>query len=419
MNRNVTSREAAARRGRGLLLLLAAALLAGGLLGSGYLLFRSLALAGDAAGASDVCSAIFGKGCDATLRDRFSKQLGIPVAGWGVLYFGSLLLLLVLGRVLDEGFRRATGAAAALLVLLGGVVSLGLVVSLLAGRFPLCPLCLVVNGLNLLAVVPVVRFSGRPFREVVRDWGRGLRYLAGAAVADPLAARWRVVGFACVGLAFVSIYQWILIEEDRAASRKKQVDPAKVVASYEAAPRVEIPADPEAPALGSPNARVEVLVFSDAFCPHCRVFWAEARHLVEQYGDLVRIVFRHFPLDPPCNPSVPRPLHPHACNAGLALEAARKQEKFWAYHDALLSPDAGGRKDPFLGAAEAAGLDVERFKRDMGDAKLRERLEADVAVGAKLGITATPAIFLDGRHVEDPSAKAVEILLAHLLGPRE
>ena len=55
----------------------------------------------------------------------------------------------------------------------------------------------------------------------------------------------------------------------------------------------------------------------------------------------------------------------------------------------------------------------------MGDAKLRERLEADIAVGAKLGITATPVIFLDGRRVENPSVKAVEILLAHLLEAKE
>ncbi|MCK6459211.1 MAG: thioredoxin domain-containing protein, partial [Planctomycetes bacterium] len=287
--------------------LLAGALLLGGLVISAYLLFRSIALEGDAAGAADVCSAIFGKGCDATLRDPFSKRLGIPLAGWGVLYFASLLLLLVLGRVLDEGFRRATHAAAALLVLVGGAVSVGLVASLVAGAFPLCPLCLVVNGLNLLVVVPVVRAGGQPFREVARDWGRGLRYLGGAKVADPLAARWRVVGFLCVGLAFVAIYQWILIEGDRAAARNKEIDPAQVVASFEAAPRVEIPADPEAPVLGPPTGRVEVVVFSDAFCPHCRAFWADAKQLVARYRGAVRIVFRHFPLDPPCNASVPKP----------------------------------------------------------------------------------------------------------------
>jgi protein-disulfide isomerase len=298
-------------------------------------------------------------------------------------------------------------------------VSLGLVVSLLSGAFPLCPLCLVVNGLNLAAAVPVVRSGGRPFRDIARDWGRGLRYLGGASVGDPLAARWRVVGFACVGLAFVTIYQWILIEGDRAASRKKELDPAKVVASFEAAPRVEIPHDPDAPVLGSPGARVEIVVFSDAFCPHCRAFWGEARRMVERYGDVVRMVFRHFPLDPPCNKSVARPIHPHACNAGLALEVARREGKFWEFHDALPSPDMRGRKDPFLVAAEAAGIDAERFRADFKDAGLRARLEADVALGGKLGITATPAVFIDGRRVDDPSAKAVEILLAHLLGPRE
>ena len=107
-----------------------------------------------------MCSTVFGKGCDATLKVPFSKQLGIPLAGWGVIYFATLLLMLLLGRVLDEGFRVAATAAATLLALIAGISSLGLVVSLLAGVFPFCPLCIVVNGLNLLALVPVVRWSG-------------------------------------------------------------------------------------------------------------------------------------------------------------------------------------------------------------------------------------------------------------------
>jgi protein-disulfide isomerase/uncharacterized membrane protein len=397
---------------------LAILLVGGGMIVSGYLLVRSLALVEGAAGGADVCSALFGKGCDATLKDPFSKQLGIPLAGWGVLYFVSLLLLLGLGRVFDEPFRNATGSVAALLAVGGGVVSLGFVVSILVGAFPLCPLCLVVNGLNLAAVVPVIRGGGRPFREIARDWGRGLRYVGGAEVADPMAVRWRVVGFVCVALACVATYQWILIEWDRAAGKKKrELDPAQVVAAFDAAARVEIPADSEAPVRGPAAARVELVVFSDAFCPHCRDFWGEAQRLAAPYGDRLRMVFRHFPLDPPCNPSVPGAVHPHACNAGLALEAARRQGKFWVYHDTLLSPEVRGRKeDPFLGTAQVVGLDVERFKKDLGDKTLRERLERDIAVGAKLGITATPAIFLDGRPVANPSAKAVEILLAHFFG---
>ncbi|MHC4974408.1 MAG: DsbA family protein, partial [Planctomycetota bacterium] len=213
----------------------------------------------------------------------------------------------------------------------------------------------------------------------------------------------------------VAMYQWVLIEWDRAAAKSKKLDPAQIVAAFDAAPRLEIPADPEAPTRGPAQARVEMVVFSDAFCPHCRDFWSEAQRLAAPYGDRLRMVFRHFPLDPPCNPSVPMPVHPHACNAGLALEAARRQGKFWAYHDTLLSPQVRERKkDPFLGTAEAVGLDLERFKKDIGDKSIRERLERDIAVGAKLGIKATPAIFIDGRRVENPSPKAVEIVLAHL-----
>lgn len=383
---------------------------------SSLLLARSLALAAGTAGAGDVCSALFERGCDATLRDPSSHVGGIPLAAWGAIHFATVLGLLALGRVLGAAVRDAAASAAALLAVVGGLASAALVVSLVVGAVPLCPMCLVANGLNLAAVVPVVRWTGRPMRAVVADWRGAARWLTGGAADDPAAVPLRVTGFACTALVAVVLYQWVLIEWDRARTRGKEVDPARVVAAFDEAHPVEVPVDPDDPVVGPATARSTLVVFSDAYCSACRGFWAAVPRLAARHGDGLRVVFKHFPLDPPCNATAKAAVHPYACNAGLALEAARRQGKFWAYQDVLAAPEPRTKEDVFSKAAAAAGLDLAQFRTDMSDAALRARLERDVALGARLGVTATPTMFLDGRRVEDVSPKALEILLAHVLG---
>ena len=85
--------------------LCAVLILVGSLL-SGYLLFRTFTLlAQGAGGAPDVCSAVFGLGCDATLLGAGSWRLGSPLAGWGLVYYAALGCLLSLGWTLKDAFE--------------------------------------------------------------------------------------------------------------------------------------------------------------------------------------------------------------------------------------------------------------------------------------------------------------------------
>lgn len=394
---------------------LAVLLLLVGLVASATLLHRSLGLVGGQAAEDGVCTTLFAQGCDATLRHPFSKQVGIPLAGWGATYFACVLLLLLLGTLLDDVFS----AAAALLALVGGVASLALALALLVGAFPQCPLCLVANGANLLAVVPVVRWRGANLKTQARRWGSGLRYLVSGAPQAPQAARWRVVGLLGVALFAVVLYQWILIETDRAEHESATSKVELATRAFEAAPVVEIPISAEDPAMGPEEARATLVVFSDAFCPHCKAFWSGVGGLRELFGDDLRIVYKHFPLDAPCNPELGVTLHPMACNAGLALEAAREQGQFWAFHEALSARGLRMEGDPFLPVVEDLGLDVERFKKEIGSASGKARLEGDIATGNELGLKGTPAFYLNGRRVPRASPEILGSLIRRVLEPSE
>ena len=93
--------------------LLCVTLIALGLAVSGYLLFRHFTLIGDQALLpDDFCSTVFGAGCDGALKSSLAVQLGLPLAGWGLVYFGTLAALLLLGWGIGDGFwSEATNAA--------------------------------------------------------------------------------------------------------------------------------------------------------------------------------------------------------------------------------------------------------------------------------------------------------------------
>jgi protein-disulfide isomerase len=49
--------------------------------------------------------------------------------------------------------------------------------------------------------------------------------------------------------------------------------------------------------------------------------------------------------------------------------------------------------------ARELGLDLARFDRDVADPALAKRIDADAAEAASLGVTGTPAFFVNGRYV--------------------
>ena len=101
----------------------------------------------------------------------------------------------------------------------------------------------------------------------------------------------------------------------------------------------------------------------------------------------MQIVFKHMPL----------PMHSNAPLAHAAAEAAYRQGRFWEMHDAIFEAQRELSLERFLQHAATIGLDIERFKKDIDSDSVKARIEADVAAAEKLGVTGTPAFFVNGR----------------------
>jgi protein-disulfide isomerase len=101
----------------------------------------------------------------------------------------------------------------------------------------------------------------------------------------------------------------------------------------------------------------------------------------------VRIVWKHFPLD----------MHKDAPLAHLASVAAAEQGKFWEYHDKLFGNPGKLKADELRQYARQIGLDMKRFEDYLIAARGKPAIDADLSEGRALGLTGTPAFFVNGR----------------------
>jgi len=93
----------------------------------------------------------------------------------------------------------------------------------------------------------------------------------------------------------------------------------------------------------------------------------------------------------------PLPFHDKAMDAALAMQAAHRQGKAWQMHDKMFENNQALSRDDLTRYAQEIGLDATRFKRDMGDAKLKEEVLADQKVGNSVGASGTPTFFINGK----------------------
>jgi protein-disulfide isomerase len=131
--------------------------------------------------------------------------------------------------------------------------------------------------------------------------------------------------------------------------------------------------------MGSADALVTVVVWSDFQCPYCGVNAPSMAKLREEYGDQVRVVYRHLPL----------PMHPEAELAAEAAVAAAAQGKFWAMHDRLFADPRHLTRADLEAAGEAVGLDMKALRAALDDRRYRDAVADDTAAGAALGISGT------------------------------
>jgi protein-disulfide isomerase len=152
--------------------------------------------------------------------------------------------------------------------------------------------------------------------------------------------------------------------------------------------QLTIPVSDRDHAQGPAEASVTLVEYGDYECPYCGMAYPIVKALQERLGDRLRFVFRNFPITT---------AHPHAEHAAETAEAAGAQGRFWEMHDYLYEHQKALTDEHLQAYAEAIGLDVERFDREMEAQAHAERVRADFMSGVRSGVNGTPSFFINGR----------------------
>lgn len=152
--------------------------------------------------------------------------------------------------------------------------------------------------------------------------------------------------------------------------------------------------------LGDLNAPVTVVEYADFQCPFCGRFHSlTASQIKENYvqDGKVKFVYRHFAF-----------LGPESRAAANAVECAKDQGKFWAYHDTLYDAEIQDGQEHngnlnrtlFLSLAEDLDLNAEEFSACLDSNKYDGKVQNDYLGAQAAGVRATPTVFVNDKKVE-------------------
>lgn len=123
--------------------------------------------------------------------------------------------------------------------------------------------------------------------------------------------------------------------------------------------------------------------------------------MLEKYPNEVKLIFLSHPLRS----------HRFAKKAAVAAFAARRQGKFWDYHDRLFENYDSLSDQKFRQIARELGLDLERFEKDMNDLRIVARINQDIRLGAYMQprVTETPSVFINGTKSRAWTLEALQV----------
>ncbi|MFH0836939.1 MAG: DsbA family protein [Candidatus Aenigmatarchaeota archaeon] len=165
------------------------------------------------------------------------------------------------------------------------------------------------------------------------------------------------------------------------------VDLSKALKPTQNSPqKTDVSADDD-PYIGSENAKVIIVEFSDYQCPYCGKVEPAVKQIIQTYGDKIKFVYRDFPLS----------FHENSEKAAEASECADEQGKFWQYHDKLFENQNSLNVNNLKEYAKELGLNETKFNECLDSGKYAEEVKKDLQDGTKYGVSGTPAFFINGR----------------------
>ena len=143
------------------------------------------------------------------------------------------------------------------------------------------------------------------------------------------------------------------------------------------------------PAGCSDDCAITVIEYSEFQCPFCEKVLPTVRQLMTEYKGKVRWIVRDFPLG----------FHKRARPAAVASHCAKDQNKYWQMYEELFKNQRKLEDADLKRYAKNIGLDMKKYNSCVSSGKKLKDVEKNYRKGESLGVTGTPAFFVNGRRL--------------------
>ena len=336
--------------------------------------------------------------CQQVLTSEYGSMFGVPVAAGGAIWSLLAFMLAAFGlkNPKSETASRVSGYLFVLATLGLASVFYFAYISFFVLKTA-CPICLTMY-VSVIGTFLISATSAGPIGALPSRLGRDLATVAQTPIPATLAVVWLAVSAGLV-FAFPKPPQASTQTASSGASSEPAVPAETLTAEQRSEWEAWLNAQPRAPeAMPSGATKVLVLKFNDYQCPSCRLAWVLYKDIIAKYEKSHPGVFvfenKDFPLETECGAfSIP---HAAACEAAAAVRMAREKNRDKELEAALFEKQSPSmtRDDVVTTLQQVAQISSADF--DAKYAKTLESVRADVQLGQKLGVKATPTFYLNG-----------------------
>ena len=179
----------------------------------------------------------------------------------------------------------------------------------------------------------------------------------------------------------------VMIEVQNALDEKVEKLQSAKLKSFMAENGKSIYRSPNSSVAGDPEGDITVVEFFDFNCGYCKRGLPEVQKLIQD-DKKVRVVFKELPI-----------LSKGSEEAAKVALAAKRQGKYWEFHQAMLGSKGQANEASALKVAGSLGLDMGKLKTDMASDAVKTELDDMKALASKMGVNGTPHFLVGDKSI--------------------
>ncbi len=152
--------------------------------------------------------------------------------------------------------------------------------------------------------------------------------------------------------------------------------------------------------IGSPNAPIVLIEYSDFQCPFCSLVYPTLKKIVADSNGQVAWVLRNFPLSS---------IHPNANPAANAAECVAEQlgnDGYWKFADAIFANQDKMSSAYYASLAQQYGADMVKYNSCVATSKYQAKIDAQASEAQNNGGQGTPYTIIYGYGEQAPVSGA-------------